>query len=118
MPANTDLPMLVLLRKQGEDWFTDRNLRASDFDGLGETNNPDWKTVAFDKKSNGYVVPNGSIGFRWGEDGKVEPAFEKIRRRRPDRNLARPASKTATMSLRGLPTSPEGEPICSSAMCR
>ncbi|HNM23640.1 MAG TPA: molybdopterin-dependent oxidoreductase, partial [Rhodocyclaceae bacterium] len=67
----TDLPMLVLLRKQGEDWFTDRNLRASDFDGsLGETNNPDWKTVAFDKKSNGYVVPNGSIGFRWGEDGK------------------------------------------------
>ncbi len=45
----------------------DRFLRASDLKGdLGESNNPDWKTVAFDTKSGAYVVPQGSIGFRWG----------------------------------------------------
>ncbi len=46
-------------------------LRAEDFDGkLGETNNPDWKTVAYDEASGQIVAPNGSIGFRWGEEGK------------------------------------------------
>lgn len=38
--------MQVMLRKQGDAYVTDRMLRASDFDGaLGETNNPDWKTI-------------------------------------------------------------------------
>ena len=46
-------------------------LRAGDFDNaLGQKNNPDWKTVAWDERKGEIVVPNGSIGFRWGEDGK------------------------------------------------
>ncbi|WP_281982022.1 nitrate reductase subunit alpha [Azonexus hydrophilus] len=67
----TDMPMQVMLRRHGENWVSDRNLRASDFvDNLGEANNPEWKTVVFDSKHQSFVVPNGSIGFRWGEDGK------------------------------------------------
>ena len=67
----TDMPMQVMLRRHGENWVSDRNLRASDFvDNLGEANNPEWKTVVFDSKRQSFVVPNGSIGFRWGEDGK------------------------------------------------
>ena len=67
----TDLPILVMLRQHGEGYVSDRCLRASDLDGaLGETNNPDWKTIVFDEKSKSIVVPNGSIGFRWGEEGK------------------------------------------------
>jgi nitrate reductase / nitrite oxidoreductase, alpha subunit len=67
----TDLPMQVMLRPQGDAYVSDRFLRASDFDGaMGETNNPEWKTVVFDRKSFCFVVPNGSIGFRWGEEGK------------------------------------------------
>jgi nitrate reductase alpha subunit len=67
----TDLPILVMLRQHGEGYVSDRCLRASDLDGaLGETNNPDWKTIVFDEKSKSLVVPNGSIGFRWGEEGK------------------------------------------------
>ncbi len=67
----TDMPMQVVLRAHGQGYVSDRNLRASDFDGaLGETNNPEWKTIVFDEKSNRFVAPNGSIGFRWGEDGK------------------------------------------------
>ncbi|MEK8089674.1 nitrate reductase subunit alpha [Thermithiobacillus plumbiphilus] len=67
----TDLPMQVLLRKHGEGFVSDRFLRASDFDGqLGEANNPEWKTIVYDEASKSFVAPNGSIGFRWGEDGK------------------------------------------------
>jgi len=67
----TDLPMQVMLRKHGDGYVSDRFLRASDFDGaLGETNNPDWKTIVYDEKTKTFVAPNGSIGFRWGEEGK------------------------------------------------
>lgn len=67
----TDMPMLVRLTKQGEYYVPDRLLRTSDFaDELGERNNPEWKTVAFDELNDGIVVPRGSIGFRWGEKGK------------------------------------------------
>ena len=49
----------------------ERFLRASDFASiLGETNNPEWKTVAYDETTGEIVVPNGSVGFRWGEKGK------------------------------------------------
>ncbi|MFC1602488.1 nitrate reductase subunit alpha [Pseudomonadota bacterium] len=67
----TDLPMQVLLRKDGDRFVSDRFLRASDFDkNMGEKNNPEWKTVVYDSKTNAFVCPNGSVGFRWGEDGK------------------------------------------------
>ncbi len=67
----TDLPMQVLLRRHGDGYATDRTLRASDFDGaLGQTNNPEWKTIVYDEKTSSFVAPNGSIGFRWGENGK------------------------------------------------
>ena len=67
----TDFPMLVTLRKDGDRYVTDRYLRASDFsDKMGQENNPEWKTVVYDAKSKAFVCPNGSIGFRWGEDGK------------------------------------------------
>ncbi|HXV31158.1 MAG TPA: nitrate reductase subunit alpha, partial [Sinorhizobium sp.] len=67
----TDMPLLVRLVKQGERYVPERLLRASDFaDSLGQTNNPEWKTVSIDQASGRPVVPTGSIGFRWGEQGK------------------------------------------------
>ena len=68
----TDLPMLVKLVERDGRYVPDRFLRATDFsDKLAQANNPDWKTVAFDERSGKVVVPNGSIGFRWGQtDGK------------------------------------------------
>ena len=49
-----------------------RFLRADDLDGkLGEENNPEWKTVALGSQASGALVaPNGSVGYRWGEDGE------------------------------------------------
>jgi nitrate reductase alpha subunit len=67
----SDMPFLVRLKEQDGRYIPDRFLRASDFtDALGETNNPDWKTVAFDEITGNAVVPQGSIGFRWGEKGE------------------------------------------------
>jgi nitrate reductase alpha subunit len=64
----TDLPLLVLLKKHGTSYVTDRYVRASDFaDKLAQSNNPEWKTVAVDEADGQIVLPNGSIGFRWGE---------------------------------------------------
>ena len=67
----TDFPMLVRLERRDGRLVADRFVRASDFDGaLGETNNPDWKPVAIDEGSDRPYVPTGSVGFRWGEQGK------------------------------------------------
>jgi len=67
----TDMPMLVRLVKQGDRYVPERFLRCSDFaDKLGESNNPEWKTVCYDEASGKLAVPLGSIGFRWGEKGK------------------------------------------------
>ena len=63
--------MLVRLVKQGAHYVPERFVRASDFTkGCDEANNPEWKTVAYDEKTDEIVVPRGSVGFRWGEKGK------------------------------------------------
>ncbi|MDE2359251.1 MAG: nitrate reductase subunit alpha, partial [Betaproteobacteria bacterium] len=73
----TDLPLLVELKETTlpdgrRAWVPDRYVRASDFaDRLGQDNNPDWKTVAFDTTGR-VALPNGSIGFRWGPDGRPD----------------------------------------------
>jgi nitrate reductase alpha subunit len=67
----TDFPMQVILRETERGYVSDRYLRASDFEnGMGEDNNPEWKTIVWDASSKSFVVPNGSMGFRWGEEGK------------------------------------------------
>lgn len=73
----TDLPMLVMLKEQvlpsgATALVPDRYLRASDFNGkLGQSNNPEWKTVACDEGGK-VVLPQGAIGFRWGPDGRAD----------------------------------------------
>ena len=42
---------------------------AAGWAALGQENNPEWKTVAWDETRDQLVVPRGSIGFRWGETG-------------------------------------------------
>jgi nitrate reductase alpha subunit len=67
----TDMPMLVRLVRQDGRLVPERFLRAADLAGAaGEANNPEWKTLAYDERSGELVVPRGSVGFRWGEQGK------------------------------------------------
>ncbi|MEO5560385.1 MAG: nitrate reductase subunit alpha [Dokdonella sp.] len=67
----SDMPLLVRLEKRDDGRLVpERFLRASDLGGLGEANNPEWKTLAYDEASGELAIPNGSVGFRWGEKGK------------------------------------------------
>ncbi len=64
----TDLPVLVKLVKRGDRYVPDRYVRASEFaDKLGQPNNPEWKTVVLDETSGQVVAPQGTIGYRWGQ---------------------------------------------------
>jgi len=71
----TDLPLLVMLEEQTlpdgrKTRVPGRYLRASDLQGqMGQSNNPEWKTLAFNTDGL-LVLPNGSIGFRWGDEGR------------------------------------------------
>jgi nitrate reductase alpha subunit len=83
----TDLPCLVRLRERDGAYVADRFLRASDLGEVSE--NADWKTVVLDAVSGSVAVPNGSIGFRWGEEGmgawnlelgEIDPALSLLGR--------------------------------------
>ncbi len=63
----TDLPLLVSLDERDGAYVPGRFLMASD---LGdESENADWKPVILDAASGAPAVPNGSAGFRYGEQG-------------------------------------------------
>ncbi|MER5633841.1 nitrate reductase subunit alpha [Streptomyces nitrosporeus] len=74
----TDAPFLVTLRERsgegagrgGEEasLVPDRFLTAADLGDTGE--NARFKTVLLDGASGEPVVPGGSLGFRWGEEGE------------------------------------------------
>ncbi len=67
----SDMPLLVRLEKRADGRLVpERFLRAADLGGLGEANNPEWKTLAVDEATGTITIPNGSVGFRWGEKGK------------------------------------------------
>jgi len=68
----TDMPMLVVMEEHDKDTVkSTRFLRASDLtSNLGQENNPEWKTIGIDEAGNELVSPQGSIGYRWGEEGK------------------------------------------------
>ncbi|MFE2877303.1 nitrate reductase subunit alpha [Streptomyces roseus] len=66
----TDLPFLVSLRETEQGLVPGKFVTAAD---LGEdTENARWKTVLVDDATGAAVVPNGTLGHRWGTEGKPE----------------------------------------------
>ena len=63
----TDLPFLVSLEQHGETYVPGKFLTASDLGDTGE--HADFKTVLLDAATGEPVVPNGSLGFRFGDEG-------------------------------------------------
>ncbi len=63
----TDLPFLVTLRERGDAWVPDRFLTAADLGHNGE--GAAHKTVVLDAATGEPAVPNGSLGFRFGDSG-------------------------------------------------
>ncbi|MGM7684127.1 nitrate reductase subunit alpha [Cytobacillus sp. Hm23] len=63
----TDLPFLIKLEKKGESYVANRFLRASD---IGQNiAHAKWKPVVIDSETNQLLIPNGTIGHRWEDNG-------------------------------------------------
>ena len=62
----TDFPFLVKLKESGDAYEMGRFLRASEID---EMDNGEWILCVMDE-SGEIRIPNGSIGLRWGYEGK------------------------------------------------
>jgi nitrate reductase alpha subunit len=60
----TNLPFLVVLDEDGENYQMGRFLRASDIAEYADEENADWKLIMADGDWKMHV-PTGSIGFRW-----------------------------------------------------
>ncbi|WP_100011451.1 nitrate reductase subunit alpha [Lentibacillus sediminis] len=64
----TDFPFAVKLKKQKGSFTADRFLHAAD---LGvETTNDAWKPAMFNKNTDGFSIPQGTMGSRWDKEGK------------------------------------------------
>ncbi|MGW4351486.1 nitrate reductase subunit alpha [Nocardia sp. NPDC004582] len=64
----TDLPFLVRLEKSGDGFRPGKFLTAADLPEYSSDANAAFKTVLLDQ-SGKPVVPNGSLGFRYGDEG-------------------------------------------------
>src|SRR3546814_314703 len=90
----TDMPFLVRLDRRGDAFVPGRFLRASDFaEGLGQANNPDWKTVGLDEASGKVVVPKEigrascrGRGGQYGENSVVAVSITKKNKKIQKRN--------------------------------
>ncbi len=89
---NSDLPFLVSLDRDAQGRLVPgRFVRAADLVGAaGQENNPQWKTLAWDETTDSPCLPQGSIGFRWGEQGRwnLEPRNADGSEFRPRLSLA------------------------------
>lgn len=66
----TDLPFLIKLESRDGRLVPGKNLTAADLGGeLAATENSAFKPALLDEVTDTVVVPHGSLGFRWGDDG-------------------------------------------------
>jgi nitrate reductase alpha subunit len=65
----TDLPFLLRLDRRGDTYRPGKLLTAADLDGERDSEHAAFKTVLLDSATGRPVVPNGSLGFRFGEEG-------------------------------------------------
>ena len=115
----SDLPFLVTLREKDGAWVPDKFVTAAD---LGdESEGAAFKTVLVDADTGRPHVPNGSLGFRFGDEGKgrwnldlegVDPALSlygasdtgAVEVMLPRFDTNQEAGEGGSTHLRGVPT--------------
>ncbi len=65
----TDLPFLVRLDEHGGSHRPGKFLTAADLEGHADAEHAAFKTVLLDSVTGDPVVPGGSLGFRYGQQG-------------------------------------------------
>lgn len=71
----SDMPFLVTLREKDGAYVPDKFATAADLGGAADGDASDdprdrWKTLLIDDATGEVFVPNGTLGHRWGADGK------------------------------------------------
>ncbi|NCU17814.1 nitrate reductase subunit alpha [Pallidibacillus pasinlerensis] len=64
----TDFPFSVLIKEENGTLTADRFLNANDL-GM-KTENAEWKPAMFNKNTNDFSIPQGTMGSRWDNKGK------------------------------------------------
>ncbi len=74
----SDMPFLVKIEKDGDEYKSGRLLRANEIETYKDIENGDWKFIQIDKDSGEFVVPKGTVGHRWDkqETGKWNTKLE------------------------------------------
>lgn len=65
----TDSPMLVHLDKIKNGYTPGKLVRANEISKWKDIENGDWKFLCIDETSGEYVVPKGTMGYRWDKEG-------------------------------------------------
>jgi len=68
----TDMPFLVKIEKDGDEYKAGRLLRANEIEEFKDIENGEWKFLQIDKDSNQFVVPKGTVGHRWAKEKRGE----------------------------------------------
>ncbi len=68
----TDMPFLVKIEKDGDEYKAGRLLRANEIEEFKGIENGEWKFLQIDKDSNQFVVPKGTVGHRWAKENTGE----------------------------------------------
>lgn len=63
----TDSPFLVELEKDGDHFKPGRLVRANQIEPFKEISNGDWKFLCIDDKTDAYITPKGTMGYRWDD---------------------------------------------------
>ena len=61
----SDMPFLVKIEKDGDEYKSGRLLRAGELEAYKDIENGEWKFIQIDKDSGEFVVPKGTVGHRW-----------------------------------------------------
>jgi nitrate reductase / nitrite oxidoreductase, alpha subunit len=93
----TDLPFLVRLDPRGEGYVPGKFLTAADLGEQGEA--AAFRTVMLDDLNGKPFVPNGSLGFRFGEDGAGRWNLDLEGRRNALTLHGRPGSRGVPVDL-------------------
>lgn len=64
----TDFPFAVKLKKDGDTFTADRFLHAKDLHL--STENDEWKPAMYNKATDRFAIPHGTMGSRWDKKGK------------------------------------------------
>jgi nitrate reductase alpha subunit len=68
LKENTDMPFLIELEKDGDNYKAGRYVRANKVKRYKDVENGDWKFLVFDKQHKALRMPKGAVGDRWSKE--------------------------------------------------